>query len=986
MSKINFKAGLNLIPTAIFALIFGLSFWFFGSDGAWVKLVSATTITKTWLFMNGLKYVLNVGFVTGWLWLLHTRRELSFGATIRIWLTVWLGGMLTLFVAVVLNDQLWSQDFYNMVFLMTRNTWPLLTGTILGSLMQPYVRRWPHDGRFWLALVPLLSLPLLAGQDVFGFGAGLSLTAVLVYWLIASDAEETPRLTWRALLWTGIGLLGVLLFAWINTTRSGSLAQATRWLSVLSPLTVVPAAWLAQQLTRLQHKWHLPEPSVSLRLSLLVMLLAMSPGKFVGFTKALLTELFHADQVTGRSWYLPATFVAWLGVLLIAIVAVLIAKMTRVWRNTVNDDRPLDVALTQIATAPKQFLSYLWQQYQRPLMAGAILFATQVASSLLMNQDFKTVENLVNVNNNIFSSTIMTNFPQMLAGTLVLAMAYWVLLGLTNRYWFSLLLVSLSTLTFAVANLLKLADRNEPILPSDLAELKSLPALINMVGTGMFVAMIVVVVVLIGGLIYLDHRSQSAKQPWWQRLLKIAVGAAMIVSLGFLHHTGSMGANVLRTLGVEVNATSLKLYAQSNGPVLQFASQLDVTTMAKPAGYSEATMKKLIKKYQKRAKTINRTRDNQLKDLTVVFNLSESFSDPANIPGLKLNKDPIPTIRALKKETTAGSMLSFGYGGGTANMEYMTLTGMSLGNFDTTLRIPYTQLVTKQKVAPTIGSYFDYDSAIHPYRGGFYNRPAVYKKFDFNKFAYLGSKYTIYDQKRMGQSPYLSDATAYDNALHQINARKGGQFMNLISIQNHMPFDKDLYPDHDYTVSGTGFDASKKASIEHYTQGLAYTDAAVKQFKHEIDQIKKPIIWVFYGDHLAALFNTPNQVDLHATDYFVYANKYAREHGAVKKLTKKTTYVSPNDFPALAAAQGGAKVDPIMALLSDVQTKLPVQWDKVDNAQDDPTVGTRFITQTGQEETYDKLSRSQKRVFHDYQLLQYDITAGKQYALKLDKK
>ncbi|WP_225354289.1 hypothetical protein [Lacticaseibacillus saniviri] len=88
----------------------------------------------------------------------------------------------------------------------------------------------------------------------------------------------------------------------------------------------------------------------------------------------------------------------------------------------------------------------------------------------------------------------------------------------------------------------------------------------------------------------------------------------------------------------------------------------------------------------------------------------------------------------------------------------------------------------------------------------------------------------------------------------------------------------------------------------------------------------------------------------------------------------------------MAAAQGGAKVDPIMALLSDVQTKLPVQWDKVDNAQDDPTVGTRFITQTGQEETYDKLSRSQKRVFRDYQLLQYDITAGKQYALKLDKK
>ncbi len=62
----------------------------------------------------------------------------------------------------------------------------------------------------------------------------------------------------------------------------------------------------------------------------------------------------------------------------------------------------------------------------------------------------------------------------------------------------------------------------------------------------------------------------------------------------------------------------------------------------------------------------------------------------------------MPNIRKIKENTTSGYMLSSGYGGGTANLEYMGLTGMSMANFDSSLSSPYQQLVPGQHWTPTI--------------------------------------------------------------------------------------------------------------------------------------------------------------------------------------------------------------------------------------------------------------------------------------------
>ena len=140
--------------------------------------------------------------------------------------------------------------------------------------------------------------------------------------------------------------------------------------------------------------------------------------------------------------------------------------------------------------------------------------------------------------------------------------------------------------------------------------------------------------------------------------------------------------------------------------------------------------------------------------------------------------------------------------------------------------------------------------------------------------------------------------------------------------------DRNYYNNSDkYTPVGEGIDDYTRNAVQDFSTGLSYTDTAVKDFISEIDKLDKPVTLVFYGDHLPGIYGgvdmTKYGIQLHSTDYFIYSNKYAREHGA-RNLVSKTEYVGPNDFIALMAKQTNSKVNAYQALLTEVQEKLPV--------------------------------------------------------------
>ena len=78
--------------------------------------------------------------------------------------------------------------------------------------------------------------------------------------------------------------------------------------------------------------------------------------------------------------------------------------------------------------------------------------------------------------------------------------------------------------------------------------------------------------------------------------------------------------------------------AQINGPTLQFLNNLDFAIMKRPEGYSKTKVEEIVTKYRIRANELNKTRTNDLSKQTIIFNLSESFSDPNHVKATKLKE------------------------------------------------------------------------------------------------------------------------------------------------------------------------------------------------------------------------------------------------------------------------------------------------------------------------------------------------------------
>lgn len=113
---------------------------------------------------------------------------------------------------------------------------------------------------------------------------------------------------------------------------------------------------------------------------------------------------------------------------------------------------------------------------------------------------------------------------------------------------------------------------------------------------------------------------------------------------------------------------------------------------------------------------------------------------------------------------------------------------------------------------------------------------------------------------------------------------------------------------------------------------------------------------------------------LHETDYFIYSNKAAIKKGA-KQLKEHTRYVAPNNFIAMVLKQMNSKVTPYQALLTKVWQELPTF--SVDSTG--TTSKPQFINQEGKKVKYSSFTAKQKKLWHDYLLVQYDLTAGKNF-------
>ena len=592
---------------------------------------------------------------------------------------------------------------------------------------------------------------------------------------------------------------------------------------------------------------------------------------------------------------------------------------------------------------------------------------------------------------------------------ILVALLYLMLLMLFNRFWTASIVILAVGIIVAAIEHFKVEIRYEAILPADLGFLGSntgnmltfIPAgahVTILVALGAFAALLALILVLRhfdgrkGRMIRTDNLSLNLTSRLILLLLPILVFALYCIHVST---TDSLANKFSRALGDTPSMWDSVYDAQRNGPLVAFTRQLNPKIMDKPSNYSEETMKKVAARYQKEAETTNASRTNNLTDSTVVYVLSESFSDPSRVPGLKTNKDSMPNIRKIKAGTTSGLMLSSGYGGGTANLEYMGLSGLSMANFDSSLSSPYQQLVPSQHWTPTINQLWGApvnSLGYHPYESSMYSRATNYKKFGFSHFYTLTGPDVIKYQDKIDESPYVSDKSSYDSALEGIRSGKTNKFIQIITMQNHMPY-HEWYENNDYTAestTGTPLGDDEQQSIETYQKGVEITDQATQEFLNELDALDKPVTVVFYGDHLPGIYSSASEDDnnslaLHLTDYFIWSNKASSSQG---NKASDAAYSSPNFFVAQAADHMNAKVSPYLAFLTEMHSKIAAMeppvvnkvqgWDRIPEGQN------IYLDQNGNPMSTDDFDKETKQLLADYKLIQYDITAGKNYLKDTD--
>ena len=529
------------------------------------------------------------------------------------------------------------------------------------------------------------------------------------------------------------------------------------------------------------------------------------------------------------------------------------------------------------------------------------------------------------------------------------------------------ILFSLATIVMYI-NTEKMASRNTPFLPEDLAMSGEAGGLASMINLERFLNMLFTIAIIIIITIIVNKISKKIWHFKFSKKQKIAIFIPQIALILICAHFLNLHTLEIRNLSgkgtfikVENLETSIDFTDQAynyrtNGFILATISNLQTKTQKQPEGYSKEAVQKIVQKYQKIAEENNKNRK-KLSDekVNVVYVMSESFIDPKL--GKHLydygNKEPIPYTKKIKNSQSSGWAASSEYGGGTANVEFEALTGLS--NFFLN-SIPYTSIVPANKDTPSIVKNFNENGyktiAMHPYNRNMYRREVVYPNLGFQEYK---SADGFKNNSKIDNSKYISDESAFNEVLAELKNSQKPEFIHLVTMQNHMPYEENAYSEHNFSVNAkNGANPGNAKTIQAYLEGISHSDKAMKNFLSEIEKINEKTIVVFWGDHWPGIYGEMfekelNKNDIRRTPLFVYSN-FKKE-----KQDLGTSSLIYNQILALNAFN--SKLSPFQYLLSDLREKYPAltkQFVKTDEKSD---------------------------ILKDFEMIEYDILSGNKYSL-----
>ncbi|UJF15234.1 sulfatase-like hydrolase/transferase [Jeotgalibaca sp. MA1X17-3] len=538
---------------------------------------------------------------------------------------------------------------------------------------------------------------------------------------------------------------------------------------------------------------------------------------------------------------------------------------------------------------------------------------------------------------------------------------------LSGSRWLSSFMIILFSFILGIASQQKLLYRGEPLYPSDAYFLKDFRFLLTMVDAGILTAMATILVLLTAAIVYFVKKRKKEKisKNWF--IVRMAGFVIISFALFYVYQFNQPGNKIKAAF---TNRVSWISYSQErnyteNGVVSGLMYNFKAPAVDKPENYSKATIQAVYEKYNQEAEKINQERNNSLEDVNIIYVMSETFSDLQKIEGLTISKDSIPKFRELTKNSLSGEVLSQGYGGGTANIEFEALTGISLEPLSSNITTPFIQLSNQMSKLPSVMDYMAETNhqltAIHPYNTTMYKRLENYQALGFDSYIFQDDmKYT----ERIDENTYISDEAAHMEVMDVLKESDGKDFVHLVTMQNHKPF-VHKYEEVEYEVEGAPYNLE----VANYAQGLQYSDDALQTFLDELDEFNEKTIVVFWGDHLPSfygdeLFNLNGHVTMHETPLLFYSN--------FTENVEDLGTISPIYFINHLLEMTNTPVKPFSALLHNMEAVLPA-------------MEKGFYLERGSELKNDReeLNSETQEILEDYDMILYDLTTGKNYSKEL---
>jgi hypothetical protein len=400
-----------------------------------------------------------------------------------------------------------------------------------------------------------------------------------------------------------------------------------------------------------------------------------------------------------------------------------------------------------------------------------------------------------------------------------------------------------------------------------------------------------------------------------------------------------------------------------SGIVLNFLSDLEVAFVAVPNDYSAARVERVLRAYPATAPSAAHRRTG----VSLVVYLVESFMDPDAL-GFHYTSDPIPHLRALRREQVGGWAIVPRIFGGSANTEFEVLTGMTY-SFLPGGSTPYRQYVRGPvpSLAHTLRDLGYATAVIRADPRYYYDHERVDPLLGFDRTVWL------YEAKvpRGDRGGWASDEVVVDSVI-AATSRSHPAFVLGFASSTHSPYTDGAYTSSELDVTDAP-PSAVRAEVKEYVNAERVADRAIARMVEHYRSVPDSTIVVVLGDHLPPLSSgararlTNRLAPLPEPEQMREARRVPLLIWANFTLPHSEPTLSVNMLPPLLLEQMGIARTGLFAVTDSVRHVFPVVSACVESAD-------------GRLWTGDGVPAALRGPIEDYRVMQYDLLLGQGYA------